>query len=694
MTEPPALVTPTAEITAKLYEADGTSLVRTLPHSFNRQWQDRADGPGNGSLTIPATETAEWSAITPGRIIRFAYRGVDAFSFQPRQRVFSAIPKGDNAPQVVTFDGPGLLQTLDDALVLLRPSTTSFAGGVSKRLFGWQCPEFDDSGWAAMSLGDPVYTPAPPRAWPSPFTTRVWKAGAGDGSTVLARRNFTLAGTKALAVFVSADDGARVWLDGVPLGETDMPPNTSIDRTWRWIPLVEAGAHTLAIEAIDGGGGDRWFACAVYGVDSPNTGTLDTGSFLFQTAYLPSTMTLEPWMVYEFDGTNRPGLTWGSILTTAVTEAQARGQFTGVTLDFDEDLDSNGNAWPVTADFITDIGRSVPELIAQGAESEADTWMDPAGLVIHSTRWRERGNFWTVPVSPPKFGGGYYGVDGTRDVNLSELTWTTDLRADAVTIVDRHRDGYGTHGMGPERFADLGDLDASSAGAVAATMVTARADDAESVTFDSKPANGDEVAYDDWTVGDAVSVPQGAPGAEANVSARVVSITVADDSENHHSARVTPELTSALAEFQTITQRRISRQRAGVSSDAISAPETLGTGIKGGVLDEERLLFSKDGPLSDGDPTSLPVTFPTSRSRPFRFVTTLRAPDTVDVDFDFCINGTAVHSATIPAYSDKYEGFMGGIVGVWPDIGTVVLTNPSGLVAEGLTVEIYLAPAI
>lgn len=695
-TEPPAPVVPSADITCSLYEADNTTLVRTLPHSFSRQWQETLDGPGSGSLSIPLAESAEWSDIANGRVVRCSYRGNAAFSFVPRQRTERLLP-GKDAPQVVDIDGPGIMQSLDEAVVLLRPSTTSFAGAVDKRLFGWQCPEFDDTAWSAMTLGNPVYTPAPPLAWPDPFCSRVWLSGAGDQSTVLARRTFTLAAQKVLAIYVSADDGARVWLDGVPLGETDLPPSTSLDRTWGWLPLVSAGTHTIAIEAVDGGGGDRWFACSIYGVDSVSTGVLDTSSFLFHTAYQPSTVTLDPWKLFQFTGTNRPGLTWGSILSTAVTEAKARGRLTGVTLDFDETLDSNGNAWEPAPDFITDIGRTYPELIAQGSESLADTWMDPVGLVIHSTRWRERGNYYTVPSGAPKFTGGIYGVDGAREVNLEQFARTVDLRPDAVSVVGRHRDGYATTGSGPERYADFGSLDSGSAAVVAQTLIDARGDDTESVSTTTIDANDDDLFYGDLLLGDAMSVPSGVPGSETWANARIVALTVKDGGGgSHHRAEVTPELTTALAEFQTLTQRKIDRLRAGVSTDAISAPETLGTGIKGGAIEEVTVTFSpvdSSSYLTDIDQISSPVSFPTRRYRPFRFVARLRDPDVVSVVFDVRQNGIAVHTVTLTAGEEVQEGFMGGIVGIWPDTLDIEITDP-GSVAKGLSVEINLAPAL
>lgn len=691
-----APVVPTAEITASLYEADNATLVRTLPTSFDRRWQHSVLDAGTGSISFPLAASTEWGAITAGRIIRMSYRGQPAFAFAPRQRTERMIPSG-TSPQVVTFEGPGVLATLDDAVVKLRPGTESFAGPTEKRLFGWQCPEFDDSGWSNLTLGPSIYDPTPPLAWPSPFTNRVWLSGAGDGSTVLARRTFTLDATKAVAIFVSADDGARVWLDGVPIGVTDMPPSSSLDRTWAWVPLVEAGTHTLAIEAVDGGGGGRWFACAVYGLSSITGDSLNTSTFMFQTAYQPDSVVLDPWKLYQFDGVNRPGLTWGSILSKVVAEAQARSRLAGVTLDFDATTDSNGNAWPVMPDFVTDVGVSIPALIAKGAESEADTWIEPDDLVLRSVRWRERGSFWTLPISPPRFGGGAYGVaGGGRSPNLSELTHTVDMRSSAVQVVARHEGGYSTSGTGPERFADFGGLNEASALATAATMRDARVDDAESFAVSTVPTNGDEIVYDDYGLGDAVSVPTGAPGSESWANARVVGITCGDDASNHHRGRVEIELASTLTEFQSLTQRRLDRQRVGVQSDALTAPETLGTGLAGGVISEERVLFGQadsNALLSDVVGDSTEVSFPSRRSRPFRFVARLRTPDLADVTVDVRKNGSVVHTITIPGGDDVAEGWMGSINGTWPDRMDMVITDP-GTTARGLSVEVYFAPAV
>ena len=687
-----AAVVPTARATFDLVEADGTTVVRSLGTAFERTWQDQMDGAGSGSCSFPLEAAADWSAITPGRLVRCSLDGTARFTFAPRTRTVRAVTRSD---RVVDVEGPGLLGILDDAVVLARPGTESFAGSLDRRLFGWQCPEFDDSGWSAQAIGAGISDPVCPEFWPSPGTTnRVWISGAGAGSSVAARRNFTTSATKAIAIFITASGGARVWLDGVPIGETDQPPNTSEEHTWRWVPQVPSGSHTLAIESDSASSGTPWFACIAYAVDDPRTGELNTSTFLFQTGNLPGGGGPEPWKLYRLDGQPRPGLTWGQILGKLLTEAQTRGRLTGWTKSFSDSTDSLGAAWGATPDYIVDIGRPLSELVEPGSQSEADHWASATGLTLHAAGWRTRGNFDSSPPSPPKLVGGYYATSDPRAANLSELVHTTDLRPAAVTVWARHRDGFTATGTGPERYADFGDLPTATAAKLSTDMIASRGDEEDTFTAAVVPVNGDERPYVDVGMGDTLSVPTGALGAEVWQSSRVVGITVSPSEASHHDVSITLELSSQLAETQAVMARSIARTRAGAVTASISAPVELGTGVKGGRLEGWKMLFSKDGLLGAGATESQRYPFPAERARPTRFVQTLRQVDSAAVTWQFKKNGVAVHTGTMPAATNANEGNMGSIVGQWPDIGTVEFTDTGDDIAEGFALVIDCAPAV
>lgn len=661
-----------------LYEADNTTHVLDFDQLIDPKWQEIVDKAelGSGSLTLPVDEVAQWSEITPGRVIQCQIDGVGAvFSMVPRSSDGKLIPKrGDG--RTITFDCDGLLKVIGDAVVELAPSTKSFAGTIGKRRWSWAGVNFDDSAWDGPSIVGPVYDPLPPKGYLSPFSYKITAPGSTHTDTVFARYSFTLADPKVIVPRVTSAGNCKVSLNDVPLGETNASPEKSDENTWTAAIPCDAGDYVLAVE-FTGNDTEIWFAAEVYGVDTYATGRLDTASFLFQTGYQVGhggdPAFYEPWKFLIFDGTSRPAQTVGDVLIDFITEAHDRSQITDLTYHFSRTTSANGVAWaPMSGDFVTDTLRSGVELCQQLAASEADIWMTGSGGVeLNACAWRERGSFHTSPATPPRFNGAVYGVDGTRFVNLSELTYHNVLAPTDITRVYRSKTAYGQVGSGPERPTDLSDIDATTAATVAAALNAGRDDDLDQWTIATFAPNGDEKFYANIGGGDAVEIPVGDPGSEAFDSQRVMSITVQLADGSRTQARYIAELSSRAAEFSNLQTRKVNRLRAGGNTDAISAPTDFGVGVGWKQVEEKALtvittngfkLFDLLTRISD------PVPFDSTRQRVSRYVATMGNQDgsdgvpisdinvnlvvTTDPD-DWAGTTNAIHTIVFPTGASK-----------------------------------------
>lgn len=701
-----------AELALELFEADnetavlraGVPVVLPIERGMESQLSVDAAETGTVSFAIPAEYPRdEWSLITASRVVRLRIRDTYVGGFKCRPRRAELIPEEDGQAKRMHFEGVDLLAALDDALVLLKPGTESFAGPLDKRLFGWQDRDYDHSWWVEPFRGDLMYGEGAdvvrPEAWFSGYTRWYrFNASVPAGGTILWRRNFTLSAPKILVPRMSAKGGLRAWVDGVPIGETVMPPGGDArGDTYRWPLKLEAGAHTISAEIVGSETEAPEFAYEVYAVDDAATGRCTASNLLFQSD--DSDACKVAWVA----GGDRPGLTAGGIIRMLVDEAKARGLLAGLSMSFTKETDSNGNPWPVMRqEFIVDIGRTLPEVLAQLAASECDVWMDPVGLTLHATRWRERGDFWTSPTGKPKFvgggEGGYAPDPSGKSMNIRSFTWVHQLAPTDVRIRYRCRTGYGVVGSsGPERFYDFGDIDATAAAELAQATATARDEKLDSITFEVWPRGDEDRLPEAAWLGDAVSVPTGAPGSEVWAHQRIMSVTIREDSKYPGKAVVSPTVASSPQEFRSQTDRRIARMRAGnQTSTAINAPDDLGTGIRGGKASSEQMQFNNQGqPLREGAAISDKNPFPRDRRKLYRSAVLLTAVGVADTQLWLRQNGSRFQWINVPAGAagtEAKEDYIGDHVGKGPqDYVQVEIdrTGDSGLGAEGLTVTLY-----
>jgi len=380
-------------LTVEGWDAANNTLVTTFTDSFNRQFQDGISDTGSGQLSLLATD----STLDDGaETIRFKIDDTYAFAVRLERKQFESITVGEEADQIVQMSGRGLVAEWEDAVVYPY-------GGLSQRpisdsrAFTWASPELSTTGWPVAvteltelatqeQIDPPLHAPwFPPLGWPSNDLSPSWIWSRGQNSTnmpagsSLFRSTFTAASTGRVSIFYTADSRCRVWLDGVMLSDwTSQPNERSFLNAYRSTPVVSAGNHTIAIE----GDSQAWIealpgsirglvVCAVYtgGVG----GTFNSSSRLL--------MTDSTWKCLDYPSVY-PAPTPGKILSTLLTEAQARGTLTGWSLGCTDTVDSAGQPWPVDAAYVFRVGDTYLSVLKALADVSIDFRARPAGKIL------------------------------------------------------------------------------------------------------------------------------------------------------------------------------------------------------------------------------------------------------------------------------------------------------------------------
>lgn len=422
-----------ATITSSLYEADNsTVVVADLTGSFDRSWQDPINDSGTGQLTVQLSDPHA-AQLTPGRIVRFNVDGTPRFAMQIDSRRQLSVTTPEDPDRVVSVEGAGHVTQWSQGIVL--PENLVFPPYNENRYFNWASPDLDDSAWIDPTVGYPVVDFVnnrydPPPGWPDPFASWYWSRdttlAAPLGSSYF-RMPFTLDDPTTLVVFVTADDGFDLWVDGTFLMSGEPDPGASWEHTYRAAVRLFAGDHVIAVR---GTNYQRDFdflniagiAVTAFGLDT-TTGYLNTDSFLFHTGVDPLDEPNQyPWVCVDYPDPV-PGFTAGRIIRVLLEENQALGALADWTLSFTDTLDTNGDAWPDIAETPLRVGMNLYDVLRQLAEAHIDFWASPDSLTLEATIKGQRGDFHTTPGSPPVLATvGTPGTPGGHQPNLTGLS--------------------------------------------------------------------------------------------------------------------------------------------------------------------------------------------------------------------------------------------------------------------------------
>jgi hypothetical protein len=367
--------------TIEVWDRLNTTLITTLttldagerlrsPISISAQ--DRLNEDGALTFSI-ATDHPEIDELQPFRVVRVLNEDGDyvaAGYITASSKVTIDTPER----KIAEFTCPGLLgqwaTSVVDPWIQGRPISTD-------RVWNWASPTLDLSDWDATIYN--VDRPGGPRAylpeaWPVPpiFNAWIWTRPSGTQplGDCLFRHEFTLPSATDVVFFVAADNTADIWIDGVVIAQefVTRPDQSGSKRTWRWVVSLSAGVHHLAILVNNWAGGadnPAGLLAAVFEVE-PN-GSL--GEPLFTSA------SSGDWVGVDYPEP-KPGYTAAEILEELLSEAQARGELIGWTIDADGSFEE-------IEEFAVRIGDSYRSVIDALTTGYLDVWADLEGLVLH-----------------------------------------------------------------------------------------------------------------------------------------------------------------------------------------------------------------------------------------------------------------------------------------------------------------------
>ena len=394
-----------------VYEADNTTLVCSLTHNDTTPADARQvralrgrvslDEVGDGELTVDY-DHPQVAELTGGRFVRVIEGDRTPLAFRiDRDRDVRIPPPGSgDADKTFTVRGAGPLDYMRLGRVL--PWLAVGAKPVSRRRrFDWSSPQLDTTSWTSPYDQDRLTSePGKPFGIPALFTTKwIWGEAEDDTMTIgecCFRRIFEITGTDPVQVsaFASADDGFEDAWQAVQVVEANEAfPGKVWHRPYRSPVLLDPGEYVYAAKARNDGG-KAAFICDAWSVGAG--GLIDQ---VFMSG-VPEDNEYDAlygdWLCYM-----DPAGEWftpGEIVRILVEEAQARGEIPDVTLDFDDTLDSAGDAWP-KIEFECDATGTIADALELLAAIHVDVAMSHEGLVL--SMWNKdpgRGTASTVSV--------------------------------------------------------------------------------------------------------------------------------------------------------------------------------------------------------------------------------------------------------------------------------------------------------
>lgn len=430
--------------------------------------------------------------------------------------------QAEESAQTYSVSLPGALSTLADAIVYPRVETGLFQSKADTRYFNFASPDWD--GWlawpAAVELFEQgnaatsLYSYLNPKDWPDPDAFWIWGTAWSTGPNPAAavgpcyfRTEFSIADPATLAIYITADDTWKLYIDGETVDEHDVVYDW--DKTFRVDKNVNPGTHTIAVY------------CTNLNVPIYLAGLIVSIFRIFGDGELQELVlhTDSTWSTLAYPATP-PGMTPGEIMVILMDEALARGSLTlagdAWSYDFDGATDSNGDAWAQVVEITMRIGETVLDALRKLAETWVDIRVDMATQTLQMVN---KGGFNTNP-----------NVNLLEGVHLFSLSFDGSAPARAV-VLTRDADGnYAeidsqTEGDRVENLLEAASApSADAAGKIGAGAIIATSPGPTSVRAVVESIDG-AVPLKDFNVFDVIKMPD-ANGTATNTE--ILAITAAD----------------------------------------------------------------------------------------------------------------------------------------------------------------------
>lgn len=233
------------QLTLKTYAASDVATPLATLQQRGGKWQWESKARGTGQCDVP--ESTADADIPPGALVAVHLEGVADPVFAWVIDEDPIVAAGKNTG-VIRLAGPGAMRILDYGQVW--PPDCPLPG--DEIVFGWQHPDFDDTGWGAVqvhgTVADEPWQPPRPTGFPVKEASFITDDTAdGQPRTVRYRRTYTFAENTLIGFAVSADDELpELWLNGVRITEVEFSGEFQW-KTYRYLVLeVCAGDFTIA----------------------------------------------------------------------------------------------------------------------------------------------------------------------------------------------------------------------------------------------------------------------------------------------------------------------------------------------------------------------------------------------------------------------------------------------------------------
>lgn len=392
-------------VEVKVFEGDNETEVCNLSESRQVRainGRDLLESGGDGSVSID-WDHPDVGELTQGRIIQVHEDGRVPLSFTLDKKVTVNVPAdGRQSSRLVTVSGATLRGVLSRARAMpwlpVASSGVPDQRPITRRLlFNAASPIVDRTSWITPYQQDRVDSqPSRPRGWPSNDAKWLWGEEEDEMMTIGTCwfvREFTLEADATVVFLVTADDRFVEFLEGAEMQreEPKFPANVWPDP-WRSPMKLKAGTYTYGVAATNDGGKGAVMAEAW----RVTTEGLDTRIFMtgfplddeFDAQY-------GEWLCLPYPGHGDAGYghTIGQVVEHLVGKAQDRGEIPAVTLGFDAELDSNGDAWDWIAEIDCDATGKLADALDKFAETYCDVRMSYSdGLQLDLYRKGARGS--------------------------------------------------------------------------------------------------------------------------------------------------------------------------------------------------------------------------------------------------------------------------------------------------------------
>lgn len=369
--------------------ANPATMLATLDGAFNKRFTRELNELGSGGFAVARNDPKAGAAnLAVGNLVKFKVAGTYRHAIWIEEPATTVVSTGEAGGEIVAINGRGALAYLERATVY-PPVWPAAAAAVA----AWTSADNGSTGTTSLAVGKPTgslagdvvvvlvlcvgATPSAPPGWqlirnvtngtlravmfrrrllggePASWTWH-WSAVTRASAGAVTLRNASADDT-TWGIADTTGSGTAVELPSVSVGLVDGVLLTFAGSAASTTVAPGAGLTEIVDRA------DTGRTLEVAHLANPALGetgdlTATAGSsadWIGMQVVVPSTASADATFA---------GATFGSVLTTLIDEAQARGALPALTYDFSADVDSHGEPWPDVHDLSFHVGTNLLEV--------------------------------------------------------------------------------------------------------------------------------------------------------------------------------------------------------------------------------------------------------------------------------------------------------------------------------------------